>query len=230
MLYVINSQLAYELAGIADAASTDSSRPLLGRIEVSIVGDHTLRAVATDSYMLAKREITLDTEAREGCVFPDPDDADLEPFAVSAKTWKKVLKEAAAAKQPLDAVLVDVTADGVTVVPQAGDHPEVHIKSGDPADGKFPNWQQLMGERIEKGHMTTPAFNPTLLRRLEQTLSAKPADRGSFPLRIAATKSAGTSNANVELRPWSFTSHHTAAWYRSEFEAIIMPMRVADAA
>lgn len=233
MIFTLDPTLCYELAGIADAASTDNTRPILGCVEIlatfSDVSDYgTLRVVATDSFMLARREIRIDTAIREGAVVPGDDDAELGTVVVSAKAFKKAMKEAAQDKTTLKStILVDISPDAITVAPEFGTGPEVRLVA---QDYDYPKWEKLFGERIEDGELTLPAFNPSLLRRMEATISAKPADRATFPVRLAATKTATSGTVGTEMRPWSFTSFHTEAWYRSEIEVIIMPTRVADAA
>jgi hypothetical protein len=232
MLFTLDRQLCYELAGVSDAASTDVTRPALRAVNIGVAqtgSKFSIRAVATDSYMLALREITVDTAVRENAAFADDSDDKLEPFSVSARDWKKALKDAAMAKSMRDSILIDVTEDGITIAAEYGDSPEVTLRPQD--DFTYPKYEALMGERVVDGELILPAFNATLLRRMESALSAKPADRSTFPVRFAATKSGpGRGHGTSDMRPWSFLSYHDEPWYHSEINVIVMPTRVADAA
>lgn len=231
MLFIIDTTVAFELAGVADAASSDTTRPVLRRVQLQTQPGETevvLRAVATDSYMLTKREITLSAED----TVADDDDAKLSGgVTVDAKAWKKALKDVASERVPVPSVLVDIAPDRVTVAREASKAAEISIPTMSAADGTYPKWDLLFGERLTKGSFDSlPAFNAGLLRRMENSISAKPSDREKHPVRLTATKSTTSKPGDASMRPWLFWTVRTAKTYRSEFEAIIMPTRVADAA
>lgn len=242
MLFITDAMSAFELAAVADAASSDTIRPILRRVQLQIENrspnDVVLRAVATDSYMLVKRELHFEADHYPFIVEDDPkevskqDTAKLgEGVTVDAKAWKKALKDVASERVPVDAVLIDINANNVTMARQASKAAEITIPTMTAADGTYPKWGQLFGERETSGRFDTlPAFNAELLRRMENSLSAKPADRGKYPVRLVCTKSTTSKPGDASMRPWMFWTARTAKFYRSEYEAIIMPTRVADAA
>lgn len=224
MLFIINPDIAFELAGIADAASSDNMRPALGRVKLELIRNNdemTLRAVATDTYLLGKREITC----TPGQYDAGDDDkwAKGEPVLVQAKEWKKALNEAAqlASKQLGKAeVLIDVELDGVTIVASHKDGVEKTLPNSDV--GQFPAWEQLMGSSFDTAEADAllPAFDADKLNSVWKIVSSKPSNRGTFPLQMNRT-----APNSATLKPWLFVQHHTGE-YTSDLAVLLMPMRV----
>ena len=222
MLFIIDPDLAYELAAVADAASTDQSRPVLNTVKLEAERDGeyvTLRAIATDTYRLAIREARIHTDA----ALPDQDASADEPlFAekgnvlVDAKEWKRQLKAAASASK-VGKVLMDVTAKAVTFASEIGDSPEVRVPITE--TGTFPKYRSLVGEQFDSltdGKL--PAFNPKYLASVATIVSAKASARDGQPLRMKAT----AQSENTELKPWVFTTKSE----HSTLEVLLMPVRV----
>ena len=226
MLFIINPDLAFELAGIADAASTDNMRPALGRVKLELVRNDeemTLRAVATDTYLLGKREITCLPGTYDPGKGDDKWAKGEESVLVQAKEWKKALVEAAqlATKQLGKAeVLIDVELDGVTIVASHKDSVEKTLPNSDV--GQFPAWEQLMGSSFDTAEADAllPAFDATKLNSVWKIVSAKVSDRGTFPLQMHRT-----APSSATLKPWMFVQHHTGE-YTSDLAILLMPMRV----
>ena len=224
MLFILNPDLAFELAGIADAASTDNMRPALARVKLELLRNDeamTLRAVATDSYLLGKREITF----LPGTYDAAKDDkwAEGEPILVEARQWKKALIAAAqlATKQiGKPEVLIDVELDGVTIVATHKDGVETTLPNSDV--GQFPAWEQLMGSSFDTAEADAilPSFDADKLNRIWKIVSAKVSNRGTFPLQMNRT-----APSSATLKPWLFVQHHTGE-YTSDLAVLLMPMRV----
>ena len=224
MLFIINAEIAYELAGIADAASTDNMRPALGRVKLELLRNDeamTLRALATDSYLLGKREITF----LPGQYDAGKDDkwAEGEPILVQAKEWKKALTEAASLAAKLMGiadVLIDVELGGVTIVASHPDGVERTLPNSDV--GQYPEWEKLMGTTFNTAEADAelPSFDADKLNRIWKIVSAKPSNRGTFPLSMHRTVA-----RDSVLKPWLFVQHHTKE-YTSDLVVLLMPMRV----
>ena len=222
MLFVIPKDLAYELAAVADAASADVQRPILGTIKLEAERDReagyvTLTAVATDSYRLARREAkiriedTVDGDA-DAALF----DHEKGNLLVPAKEWKRQLKAVADAAK-VGNVLVDVTPTSITFATEIGGTPEVSVPIQDNL-GTFPKYRTLIGPVCAEIEGKLPAFNAVLLASIATIISARPSDRDKSPVLMRAT----SPSENTELKPWLFLRN--SQW--SSLEVLLMPHRV----
>lgn len=224
MLFIINPTLAYELAAVADAASTDPRRPVLGRIKLEVEPTDTaavpsgviLRLVATDSYRLAHREAFVHTNdyvaGANDSKLLDLKDGNV---TVVAKEWKKQLKAMATAAK-VGNVLIDIEPNAITFGTEMGDVGETTIPLQD--IGTFPKYRSLMNEPLAEIEGKLPALNVTYLASIATIVSAKPADREKVPVLLRATG----SNGDTHLKPWMFlhNSRH------SNLEVLLMPVKV----
>lgn len=220
MLFLITSEDAYELAGVADAAAlVKDARPILEHVLVTVdIEDEwtaTLSAVATDSHMLGCREITFsmfNTEDTPAC-----ENFRKEGTMVNAKEWKRALKAAAVEAGHGFKIILSVDHDQVAVSADHDSATEFTVPTPNNV-GNFPKWQQLIKDEIAEGEFVLPALNPVYLGRVQQIVSAKPADRDTFPVRLRATG----QNSEAALKPWVFVHQHG----RSRAQVVVMPVRV----
>jgi hypothetical protein len=223
MLFLMDKTTANQYAGVADAALKDPARPALGVVQLSLERDSevmTLRAVATDSHMLANRAVTFLPGAYDSA---KTDNDWLEnPILVDAKAWKKVLKDAVAVKTLDDTpIVIDITPETV-IVASTGDDMEQILKVRN--EYQFPKWRSLYRERVTSAveGATFPAFDVARLSQMATVCSAKPADRKSHPLQLVMM---GTDEPEKAWgRPWLFTSTQG----NSMLEVLLMPMRLAS--
>lgn len=224
MLVEISATLAYELAGVADAtANASAGRPALENVQIELSENPSpeasiaLRAVATDSYMLGLRELSL--PAANIYDFEHKDVLLKTPLQVHGKAWKKALKDAAAEKGP-DGILIDFAPEAITIARKISKSPEVRVPTT--TEYSFPQYRKLIGEPLAEGEFSLPAWNPVYMGRVQQIVSAKPADRSVFPVKVRATG----ANGDAAMRPWLFVSDHTEKNLRSHLEVLLMPVRV----
>jgi hypothetical protein len=225
MLFIMDNDTAFEFAAVADAASKDGARPALGQVQLSLERNDetmTLRAVATDSYMLANRGVTF----LPG--FYDAANTDKawvsKPISVDAKLWKKALVDIAKSISRGAGhgahILVDVTPeDGVIITHDLADPQEFVLR---PSDHTFPNWKMLMGTESHEitgsdAPAQLPAFNPVLFGRITTLVSARAGARKDLPVRMAVT-----AQVDTHLKPWLFVQSHGP----SELKVLLMPVRM----
>ena len=228
MLFSMDTKTACEFAAVADAASTEGARPLLCQVEVEIdhdieEGTATLRVVATDTYILANREVTFGA----GNFDSDSDDINLiaaqhksggDGILVNAKDWKKALVEAAKGANITGAVLIEVRKGGVSIVRDTPSAVEVSIMKFI-GDGGFPKWRTLMGSQADNMDLggPLPAFDPTKLGTIQKLVTTRVSERHVFPVRLHVTDQKGT-----DMKPWLFIQTHG----ESRLEVLLMPVRV----
>lgn len=220
MLFLITSEEAYELAGVADAAAlVKAGRPILEHVKVTVdIEDEwtaTLAAVATDSFVLAHREITFSMFRAEDT--PACENFRTEGTMVNAKEWKRALKAAAVEAGHGFKIVLSIDHDQVAVMADHDSATEFTIPTPNNV-GNFPNWQQLVNDEIAEGEFTLPALNAVYLGRVQQIISAKPADRDTFPVRLRATD----ENSAAAMKPWIFVHQHG----KSRAQVVVMPVRV----
>lgn len=225
MLFIFDKTTAFELAGVADAASKDNTRPALQVVALELDRDSevmTLRALATDSYMLGRREVTFYPGEYDPAKTDDAWAKADEPIMVDAKEWKKALSDAAKSigRLTIGSVLLDVTPEGVTVTSEAAGAPEVTLKNI--TEWTFPKWRSLVkGQHTSADAM--PAFNPAYLARIGQIATAKPSDRSNIPAKVYSTDTKDT-----DMKPWLFildrTRDHSAG--TTQLQVLLMPVRV----
>jgi DNA polymerase-3 subunit beta len=156
---------------VARAASKDDTRPVLTGILVS-VGQEQLRMVATDSYRLSVKEVSLKTAVPE-------------EFEVNVP---------ARALQELSRIVADVDADEVSVV--AHENQVVFglgrvTLSSRMIDGQFPNYQQLLPDSFEHEVRVAKGELAAVVRRI--SLMAQ----RNAPLRLRFESGSATLSAQT---------------------------------
>ena len=238
MLFMFNPTQARQLAAVADAASKDGFRPAIASVLLTYEFDSkrdyaTIKAVATDSYVLAIREIRLNAlaAAHEDEVKKPNQPTSNKPGQVllEAKDWKATMKAAAAAAK-FGEVEVEVKPDRteVTVSVEINGKLEYRHTLLPRSEHSFPDWEKLIPEHwIEEGELTLPNLDPTKLVQLAGCISTLPSDRKVRPWRLRA--SAG-SDTNGALKPWGFVIPHsevaTDDGGDTSLVCLIMPVRV----
>ena len=225
-LIALTTTGATQIAAVADACSSDSGRPILNAVKFELVIDDTkegirqykLSAVATDSYSLALREITLTPDAVLDFHADDWDEDN--HLLVNGKQLKAALKSAAANKAGKGKILMEFTprssdheGEGL-VAREFGDHPEVKLPL---TVGTFPKYRSLIPDgagREYNGNL--PAFDPAKLAKLSTYVSTTPSERNKQPFTLMA------GSDGSELKPFLFVH----GGKESKLTALLMPVRV----
>ncbi|TNF82079.1 MAG: hypothetical protein EP299_01785 [Acidobacteria bacterium] len=232
MLFMFTPAQARQLAAVADAASKDAYRPVIGAVlftyEFDKGGRAEVNAIATDSYVLARRRLRLNdlqaVEEEEAPATRHKATGDAPgQVLVPAKEWKVALKEAAK-EAKFGEVEFWITPDRkeVKVQVEMGDK-LTYRRTLSPIEGQFPDWKKLMPEVwLRDGELALPCLDPTKLVQLASCVSTLPSERGNKPWRIGASAGAGT---NGELKPWGFVIPEGVD-DPSELTCLVMPVRI----
>ena len=200
---ILTSDQAKMLAGLQHAATSDATRPLPLRGILLEWTATELTAVATDSYMMARRVFTLDQDGAH----PEVEGSIL----VDAKPFAKALGEAAKAPN----VFIEVVGDKLTINLGGG---SVSVFAA--IDATFPKWQHFYSdELLTEGEGKLPAINPKLLERVVKIAKGSPLVKSDIPMRLAW----GETSVKGDLQPFRFELVDQS---RGVLSIIVMPVKL----
>lgn len=209
---ILTAKQAKLLAGLQHAASRDAARPLLRSILLEW-DDESLTAVATDSYMMARRVIPLNVDGAA------PEIAG--SILVEAKPFTKALGEAA---KTMPLVHIEVTNVDV-----ASATSEVRINLGGgsvqvfrQAEGAFPKWERFYSDDPAREMEGLPALNRDLLDKAMKVAKGSPPVKSDIPFRLGRGTSSGSTN-DGRLIPFRLDLIDAA---NGDLSIIIMPVKI----
>lgn len=211
-MFTLKPPAAKMLAGIAKATPTKSGkRPTMDSVcvewSVRDAGDLAdVTFVATDSYMLAYRQFTIDLRGEgEG-------DAK-ERVLVNGKQFAAALKEAVKGSTLKSGILVGYQ-DGTFVVARTDTDWSLELPAQD--GDSYPSWRKLLVDDLTREYDgTLPAWNAGLMRRALDTLGMTPTE-----LRDAVVVTRGEGH----LKPM-FLTLDPGKPDDGEWLALVMPVR-----
>lgn len=197
------------LANTVVFASKDATLPILCAVMLEVEDGH-LTAYATDRYRLARVRVPMQADAVGDMPQLIMSRKIVDQFVKHLKGDMKLVKYGASAH-------LTARVDGGQVVSWALSFNGVATEATESLDGQYPKIKQLFPEAQPSEPAGLMAFNPALLADMGKIKDHAPSDRyaNNEPLRIVGGGSQG--------KPTSFFRF---TW----FEALLMPVRVADGA
>ncbi|KKL93386.1 hypothetical protein LCGC14_1875270 [marine sediment metagenome] len=202
---ILTSDQAKMLAGLQHAASTDKARPVLCGILLEWTATE-LTAVATDSYMMARRGFQFDLDGGH------PEDEG--SILVEAKPFAKALGEAA--KVPIG-VHMEVVGDKLTINLGGG---SVSVFAA--IDATFPKWERFYADDPTRHLDGLPALAPHLLEKAIKVAKGTPPVKSDIPFRLGWGTGASPSSDGASV-PFRFDLHDQS---RGVLSIIVMPVKL----
>ena len=202
---ILTPEQAKMLAGLQHAASTDNGRnPMLRSILLEWTSTE-LTAVATNSYIMARRVFQLDQDG------DTPNDEG--SILIEAKPFAKAVSETAKAS-PLG-VLMEIHDGELRII-----HGHGSVTVFRAVEGKFPEWRRFYSEDLlTEGEGKLPALAPKHLERVLKVAKGTPVVKSEIPLRLAWGETADKG----DLQPFRFEQYDQT---RGNLSIIIMPVKV----
>ncbi len=201
---ILTQDQAKMLAGLQHATSTDNARNPMLRSMLLEWTPEELTAVATDSYIMARRVFQLDLDG------DTPDDEG--SILVEAKPFAKAVSEAA--KIPIG-IFMEIHDDELRINLGGGS-----VTVFRAVEGTFPKWRHFYSEDlITEGDGKLPALTPKHLERVLKVAKGTPVVRTDIPLRLAWGKTAEAG----DTQPFRFEQYDQT---RGNLSIIIMPVKI----